>query len=126
LFGTGKVAVKDKTNVYTLGARMDVLANMDASVILPHVAEEQQLKFAFESIFRSITRTLMDNASSEYCFDCEFFFAPRGKKTNENNAASVANEIFNDTFGKTLRMILVRSVNGWLLMLGYRQELCRE
>ncbi len=93
--------------MFTLGPRADVLTNIDAPVILPHAAEEHQQKFAFEDIFRSITRTVMDNASSEYCFSSEFFYAPRPGKRQEGSAAQVANEIFNDSFGKTLRMVQV-------------------
>ena len=104
LFGGNKMMVKDKTNVFTLGERIDILNAIDAPVILPHVAEEQQLKFPFEAIFRSMTRTFMDNASSEFVFDLEFFYAPRSKKSE--NPTAVATDAFNEVFGKTLKMIL--------------------
>lgn len=42
LFGT-KTAVKDKSNVYTLGERMQILTNPDPGIILGHLAEEQNL-----------------------------------------------------------------------------------
>lgn len=105
LFGGGKVMVKDKTNVFTLGDRILILNNIDDPVILPHVAEEQQQKFAFEAIFRSITRTFMDNASSEFCFDMEFFYTQRPKK--QESPVAIAQEVFNEVFGKTTKMILV-------------------
>lgn len=102
LFGTGRLTLKDKTNVFTLGDRIQVLQNIDGSVILTHVAETQQQKFPLEAIFRSLARVLMDNASSEYSFITDFFVSPRIKKTDPSGA-SVAGEVFSEIFGKTLR-----------------------
>jgi hypothetical protein len=79
---------------------------MEAPAIIVHVAEEQQLRFPFEAVFRSIVRVLMDNASSEYCFAVDFFFNPKLKK-GDFSAQTVASEIFEDVFGKTIRNSLV-------------------
>ncbi len=46
---------------------------MDAPSIIPHVAQQNQQKFSYEYLFKSMTRLLMDTASSEYIFNCEFF-----------------------------------------------------
>ena len=104
------MAVKDKTNVFTLGSRVDILNNMDAPVIVPHAAEEQQQRFPFEAIFRNITRVFIDNASSEFLFCSEFFQAPKSKKATDQSggsATSVTMEMFQEVFGKTTKMILV-------------------
>ncbi|KAJ3105839.1 hypothetical protein HDU97_007483 [Phlyctochytrium planicorne] len=91
-----KTALRDKTNVFTLGDRIQVLQTADPGIILAHIAEEQHLvwklllvdklltylnpkKFPYEVIFKSVNRLLMDNASSEYIFTTEFFFPPRKK-----------------------------------------------
>lgn len=79
--------IKDK---FTLTAeRSNVLTNIDAPAILSHVAEDKQERFTFEAIFRSITRTLMDNGSSEYCFASDFFYAPSLKRTDESSASGM-------------------------------------
>lgn len=39
LFGTSKVTLKDKTNLFALGDRSDTLRMQDPGVILVHVAE---------------------------------------------------------------------------------------
>ncbi|CAG8843247.1 33580_t:CDS:1, partial [Racocetra persica] len=41
LFGSGKIALQDKTNMFALGDRIDTLRNQDAGVILVHVAENK-------------------------------------------------------------------------------------
>lgn len=42
LFGTSKVALKDKTNLFALGDRSDTLRIQDPGVILVHVAEAKE------------------------------------------------------------------------------------
>ncbi|CAG8555092.1 11996_t:CDS:2, partial [Racocetra fulgida] len=41
LFGSGKIALQDKTSMFALGDRIDTLRNQDAGVILVHVAENK-------------------------------------------------------------------------------------
>ena len=48
LFGTNKVALKDKTNLFALGDRSDTLRMQDPGVILVHVAEaKEQVKIKY-------------------------------------------------------------------------------
>ncbi|KAJ3025912.1 UNVERIFIED_CONTAM: hypothetical protein HDU68_006497 [Siphonaria sp. JEL0065] len=79
---SAKNQLKDRANVYSLGERVQVLTTEDAGIILPHIAEEQRLKFPYEVIFKSVNRLLMDNASSEYIFTTEFFSSPWRKHKN--------------------------------------------
>ncbi|KAJ3031355.1 UNVERIFIED_CONTAM: hypothetical protein HDU68_004772 [Siphonaria sp. JEL0065] len=79
---SAKNQIKDRANVYSLGERVQVLTIEDAGIILPHIAEEQRLKFPYEVIFKSVNRLLMDNASSEYIFTTEFFSSPWKKLKN--------------------------------------------
>ncbi|KAJ3130428.1 hypothetical protein HK100_008030, partial [Physocladia obscura] len=71
-----KPQLKDRSNVYSLGDRVQVLMTDDAGIILHHIAQDQKLRFPYEAIFKSINRLLMDNASSEYIFTTEFFLSP--------------------------------------------------
>jgi hypothetical protein len=41
LFSSGKSAIKDKTNVFALGDRIETLRAHDAGVILVHIAEDE-------------------------------------------------------------------------------------
>ncbi|KAG0288289.1 Vacuolar protein sorting-associated protein 52 [Linnemannia gamsii] len=72
LFGTAK-ALHQKTNVFAVGSRLDTLKNQEAGLILIHVANEKNLKYPYEALFRSFNLALIDNASSEYLFLVEYF-----------------------------------------------------
>ncbi|TPX61117.1 hypothetical protein SpCBS45565_g07345 [Spizellomyces sp. 'palustris'] len=104
LFGH-KPALKDKSNVFTLGDRLQVLTTPDPGIILTHIAEEQNMKFPFEAIFKSVSRLLMDNASSEYLFAIEFFAAPRGKNGRLNKDGQSGALIFGEVYDATLKFI---------------------
>ncbi|KAI7868117.1 Sac2 family-domain-containing protein [Spinellus fusiger] len=98
LFGSGKLAFKDKSNVFALNGRSDVLRLQDPGVILVHVAEDKEQKYQFEQLFRSFNLTLIDNASSEYLFIYEFF------SRNLNTAADIAKGIFQQMHEPTERV----------------------
>ncbi|KAJ3029343.1 hypothetical protein HK097_005818, partial [Rhizophlyctis rosea] len=101
---TGKLALKDRTNIYTLGDRVSVLTDLDAGIILNHVAADQNMKFPFEAIFKSVNRLMMDNASSEYIFDLEFFAPPKSKPSRATST-DAATSAFNEVFDGTLKLI---------------------
>ncbi|KAJ3216643.1 Vacuolar protein sorting-associated protein 52 [Dinochytrium kinnereticum] len=106
---TSKTALKDRTNVFTLGDRIQVLQTSDPGIILAHIAEEQHLKFPYEVIFKSTNRLLMDNASSEYIFTTEFFFPPRKRLATKAMAdmGGVINTgaVFSDIFDATMKLM---------------------
>ncbi|TPX37558.1 hypothetical protein SmJEL517_g00456 [Synchytrium microbalum] len=108
---SGKLALKDKTNVFTLGDRLQVLTNPpDTGIILPHIAEDRNLRFPFEAIFKSINRLLMDNASSEYIFDIEFFAPSRvvhkpGVANAPGSELMYLQAVFMETFDSTLKLL---------------------
>lgn len=98
--------------MFALNDRLDVLLKIDSPVIVPHVAEEKDQKYQYESVFRSIERVLLDNSSSEYCFITEFFCPPRPQKKKplpagkvEYSPAQLAELQFQEIFGRTLKMI---------------------
>ena len=55
------------------------------------------LQYSFESLFRSMHFTLLDNSCREYLFLADFFMV-------EKNAAR---DLFTAVFGKTLSLFLV-------------------
>jgi hypothetical protein len=97
-FYPNKAPPKVKYNFYSLGERIDILKNLEAPALLCHVAEEKHIKLWIESIFRTITRVLIDNASSEYCFVSEFFESKKSSKTHTDNI-----DYFTEIFGKTIK-----------------------
>ncbi|KAF8985865.1 Vacuolar protein sorting-associated protein 52 [Haplosporangium bisporale] len=72
LFGTTKI-LHQKANVFAVSNRLDTLRNNDAGLILIHVANEKNMKYPYEALFRSFNLALIDNASSEYLFLIEYF-----------------------------------------------------
>ncbi|KAI8809917.1 Sac2 family-domain-containing protein [Cladochytrium replicatum] len=102
---TGKLSLKDKTNVYTLGERLNVLTDPDPGIILAHIADGQNLRFPFEAIFKSIHRLLMDNASSEYIFTIEYFAAK--SRTMKSPIAELFHpeRVFMEIFDTTVRLL---------------------
>ncbi|KAI9202758.1 Sac2 family-domain-containing protein [Polychytrium aggregatum] len=101
---SGKLALKDKTNVFTLGDRINALVNPDSGIILAHVAEEQSLKFPFEAVFKSVSRLLMDNSSSEYIFTIDFFNTPRKSKPAGMTLEPMG-LAFTEVFEPTLKLV---------------------
>ncbi|CAG8435656.1 8672_t:CDS:10 [Funneliformis mosseae] len=98
LWGTGKIALQDKANIYILKDRIKTLRNQDAGVILVHVAENKSKGYPYEALFRSFNLTFIDNASSEYLFIVEFF----AKDDNPN--AELARDLFAEIFDTTIKM----------------------
>ncbi|XP_065214394.1 vacuolar protein sorting-associated protein 52 homolog [Planococcus citri] len=69
-----KSSLKQKNTVFTIGNRGDILSNqLEAPVIIPHSAHQQETRYPFEALFRSQQYALLDNACREYLFICEFF-----------------------------------------------------
>ncbi|CAO3607343.1 unnamed protein product [Cunninghamella echinulata] len=95
LFSSSKLVLKDKMNLFALGDRMDTLRLQEPGVILVHVAEDKDMRYQFEQLFRSFNLTLIDNASSEYLFIYEFFSKDPSKAAD--NAKSIFQQIFEST-----------------------------
>lgn len=45
LFSSNKVVIKDKSNVFSLGDRVNVISTTDSGILLGHVVEEQNLVY---------------------------------------------------------------------------------
>jgi vacuolar protein sorting-associated protein 52 len=100
-----KAVVKEATQIFGLGNRVHVLTLTDAGIIVPHHAEEQNKRFNFEAIFKSLNRLLIDNACSEYVFTCEFFNKDRKQHVDSLQM------FFLQVFDPTLKCVLVISNN---------------
>ena len=110
-----------------------MLSNPDPGIIVTHIAEATHQvgilvviahsyspnvwltrsatqHFAYEAVFKSLNRLLVDNASSEYVFIAEFFQSPRLRlvQAKSANGAVVAAMTFVGVFGSTLELLLVR------------------
>ncbi|CAG8489569.1 2639_t:CDS:10 [Ambispora gerdemannii] len=98
LFSTTRIALQDKTSIFALGDRIDTLRGQDAGVILVHVAENKNLKYPVEALFRSFNLTFIDNASSEYLFLLEFF------AKDDKPAVDITRDLFAEIFDSTIKL----------------------
>ncbi|UYV71586.1 VPS52 [Cordylochernes scorpioides] len=90
---SGKPSLRNRSTVFTLGDRAAVLTtDLEAPILVPHAAARTDVKYTFESLFRSMQFALMDNACREYLFITEFF------------VGSNPMDIFGNVMGRTLNM----------------------
>ncbi|XP_010679346.2 vacuolar protein sorting-associated protein 52 A [Beta vulgaris subsp. vulgaris] len=73
LFSTRREPMKNRSSVFALGDRINILKEIDQPALIPHIAEASAQKYPYEVLFRSLHKLLMDTASSEYLFCDEFF-----------------------------------------------------
>ncbi|XP_049869732.1 vacuolar protein sorting-associated protein 52 homolog [Pectinophora gossypiella] len=97
-----KSNLKNKSTIFTIGNRGDVLAQqLEAPMIVPHA--QQKTKYPYEALFRSLQYALVDNGCREYLFTTEFFHVK----------GSHAQELFDRILGKTLSL-LVKNVENYV------------
>ncbi|XAR55594.1 hypothetical protein NMG60_11035706 [Bertholletia excelsa] len=73
LFSRGREPLKNRSAVFALGERINILKEIEEPALIPHIAEASSRKYPYEVLFRSLHKLLMDTASSEYLF-CDNFF----------------------------------------------------
>eukprot|EP00246_Nothoceros_aenigmaticus_P001290 TRINITY_DN11795_c0_g1_i1.p1 TRINITY_DN11795_c0_g1~~TRINITY_DN11795_c0_g1_i1.p1 ORF type:complete len:481 (-),score=95.18 TRINITY_DN11795_c0_g1_i1:38-1480(-) len=73
IFSRVREGLKNRSAVFALGNRAQVLKDVDQPAIIPHIAEANASKFPYEVLFRSLHKLLMDTATSEYLFCISFF-----------------------------------------------------
>ncbi|XP_061366393.1 vacuolar protein sorting-associated protein 52 A-like [Gastrolobium bilobum] len=88
LFIRAREPLKNRSAVFALGDRINILKGIDEPALIPHIAEANSIKYPYEVLFRSLHKLLMDTATSEYNF-CEDFFGE----------ASMFYELFSGPFG---------------------------
>ncbi|XP_008810964.2 vacuolar protein sorting-associated protein 52 A-like isoform X2 [Phoenix dactylifera] len=72
-FLRGREPIKNRSAVFALGERINILKEIDQPALIPHIAEANSQKYPYEVLFRSLHKLLMDTATSEYLF-CDDFF----------------------------------------------------
>ncbi|EEF42794.1 Vacuolar protein sorting protein, putative [Ricinus communis] len=73
LFSRVREPLKNRSAVFALGERINILKEIDQPALIPHIAEASSQKYPYEVLFRSLHKLLMDTATSEYLF-CDDFF----------------------------------------------------
>lgn len=73
LFSRGREPLKNRSAVFALGDRINILKEIDELALIPHIAEASSKKYPYEVLFRSLHKLLMDSATSEYLFCADFF-----------------------------------------------------
>ncbi|KAM7511463.1 hypothetical protein LguiB_010338 [Lonicera macranthoides] len=73
LFSSRREPLKNRSAVFALGERLNILKEIEEPALIPHIAEANSRKYPYEVLFRSLHKLLMDTATSEYLF-CDDFF----------------------------------------------------
>ncbi|XP_050238842.1 vacuolar protein sorting-associated protein 52 A [Mercurialis annua] len=73
LFSRVRESLKNRSAVFALGERINILKEIDQPALIPHIAEASSQKYPHEVLFRSLHKLLMDTATSEYLFCHDFF-----------------------------------------------------
>ncbi|XP_041933328.1 vacuolar protein sorting-associated protein 52 homolog isoform X1 [Alosa alosa] len=93
-----KPSLKSRNTIFTLGQRGAVLspAELEGPILIPHTAQRGDVRYPYETLFRSQHFALLDNGCREYLFLSDFFMV----------AGNSALDLFNCIMGKTLGMFL--------------------
>lgn len=70
------IVATDNSNApeaYQIGARGEILNELDAPPRIPHVAEAKKEKLPYEEVFRCMQKLLMETSTSEFVFCTDFF-----------------------------------------------------
>ncbi|XP_052091207.1 vacuolar protein sorting-associated protein 52 homolog [Mytilus californianus] len=96
-FFSSKPTLKNRSTVFTLGSRGNVLTtDLEGPIIVPHASQKQETKHNFESLFRSLHYAVMDNCCREYLFLVDFFMV----------TGPSATDLFNAIMSKTVSLFL--------------------
>lgn len=93
--------VKGKNPFFSLGSRADLLNDLEAPAVVPHAWNGPPLPY--ESVFRSLVFTLVDNACREYLFLGEFFLQ-KGQELQD---------LFHLVMGRSLAHLLVSELKSF-------------
>ncbi|KAL2080311.1 hypothetical protein ACEWY4_024104 [Coilia grayii] len=93
-----KPSLKSRNTIFTVGQRGAVLspAELEGPILIPHTAQRGDIRYPYETLFRSQHFALLDNGCREYLFLSDFFMV----------AGNSALDLFNCIMGKTLGMFL--------------------
>ncbi|XP_021768788.1 vacuolar protein sorting-associated protein 52 A-like [Chenopodium quinoa] len=130
LFSTRREPLKNRSSVFSLGDRINILKEIDQPALIPHIAEASSQKYPYEVLFRSLHKLLMDTASSEYLF-CDEFFGEESLFT-EIFAGPFAvidehfNTILSNSFDAIGLMLMIRLTHQHQLIMSRRRIPCLD
>ncbi|CAK9304059.1 unnamed protein product [Gordionus sp. m RMFG-2023] len=89
---------KSNNALFTLGKRAEILGSQEIlqPIIVPHIASQQNKKYGFEHIFRSINYAVLENGCREAIFLSDFFLV----------SSKHSLLLFNAIWGKVLNYLL--------------------
>lgn len=130
LFSRGREPLKNRSAVFALGERINILKEIEEPALIPHIAEASSRKYPYEVLFRSLQKLLMDTATSEYLF-CDDFF---GEQTLFYDIfagpLSVVDEHFNsilvNCFDAIGLMLMIRIIHQHQLIMSRRRIPCLD
>ncbi|CAL5428055.1 unnamed protein product [Camellia sinensis] len=130
LFSRGREPLKNRSAVFALGERINILKEIDEPALIPHIAEASSHKYPYEVLFRSLHKLLMDTASSEYLF-CDDFFGEESV-FHEIFAGPIAvigehfNSILPNCFDAIGLMLMIRIIHHHQLIMSRRRVPCLD
>ncbi|XP_028059467.1 vacuolar protein sorting-associated protein 52 A isoform X2 [Camellia sinensis] len=129
-FSRGRESLKNRSAVFALGERINILKEIDEPALIPHIAEASSHKYPYEVLFRSLHKLLMDTASSEYLF-CDDFFGEESV-FHEIFAGPIAvidehfNSILPNCFDAIGLMLMIRIIHHHQLIMSRRRVPCLD
>ncbi|KAK6940405.1 Vps52 [Dillenia turbinata] len=130
LFSRGREPLKNRSAVFALGERINILKELDQPALIPHIAEASSLKYPYEVLFRSLHKLLMDTATSEYLFCDNFFGEESAFYEIFAGPFSVIDEHFNsilpNCYDAIGLMLMIRIIHQHQLMMSRRRIPCLD
>lgn len=130
LFSRGREPLKNRSAVFALGERINVLKEIEEPPLIPHIAEASSKKYPYEVLFRSLQKLLLDTASSEYLF-CDDFFGEQSVFYDIfSGPFAVIDEHFNtilpNSYDAIGLMLMIRIVHQHQLVMSRRRIPCLD
>ncbi|KAI5641845.1 hypothetical protein M9H77_00069 [Catharanthus roseus] len=130
LFSRGREPLKNRSAVFALGERINILKEIDEPALIPHIAEASSRKYPYEVLFRSLHKLLMDTATSEYLFCDDFFGEESIFYDIFAGPFSVIDEHFNsilpNSFDAIGLMLMIRIIHQHQLIMSRRRIPCLD
>ncbi|XP_074316076.1 vacuolar protein sorting-associated protein 52 A-like isoform X2 [Silene latifolia] len=130
LFSTRREPLKNRSSVFALGDRINILKEIDQPALIPHIAEASSQKYPYEVLFRSFHKLLIDTASSEYIFCGDFF----GEESSFNEIFAGPLAVIDEHFSAVLSnsfdaiglMLMIRLTHQHRLIMSRRRIPCLD
>ncbi|XP_057973228.1 vacuolar protein sorting-associated protein 52 A isoform X4 [Malania oleifera] len=130
LFSRGREPLKNRSAVFALGERINILKEIDQPALIPHIAEASSLKYPYEVLFRSLHKLLLDTATSEFIFCDDFFGEESIFYEIFAGPFSVIDEHFNsilpNCFDAIGLMLMIRIIHQHQLIMSRRRIPCLD